>query len=496
MKSIILAAGLGTRLRPITEKKPKCMVNVAGKSILQHQLEAYLTAGIEEIVVIAGYLGEQVEHLCSKYEQVSVIQNPDYATTNNMYSLGLALKAADYSDGFILSNGDVVYDPEIVESFVNLDESYIAVDKGSYDQESMKIVVDQARVRDISKLIKEEEAFGNSIDLYRFTADTADRFIETVMNSLEGDTNEWTEVALQRAIVNDVITMKPFDINGLNWVEVDNYDDLALADFKFSNWREILDSARAWFVDLDGTLYLGEGKIEGAAEFIDSVSRKYPFYLYSNNSSRNKKQYVKKLSMHGIKVSEENILLSTDGLISSLKAKGVEKIFLLGTEAMYAWLEDVGFIHDAEEPDCVVIGYDTELTYAKLQIASELINKGVPYYASHPDVVCPTTKGPIPDIGSIIEMLKTTTGVAPQEIYGKPNKAMVEPVIREHGWDSEKVVFIGDRIYTDKVMAERIGAKFILVLSGETNREDVEFKDTPDLIVSSVATLTPYLKAR
>ena len=193
-------------------------------------------------------------------------------------------------------------------------------------KESMKIVVDQARVRDINKLIKEEEAFGNSIDLYRFTVDTADRFIETVMNSLEGDTNEWTEVALQRAIVNDVITMKPFDINGLNWVEVDNYDDLAWLILSFpTGGRFLIQREPGLWIWMVPYIWVRE-RLRVLQRFIDSVFRKYPFYLYSNNSSRNKKQYVKKLSMHGIKV-RKNILLSTDGLISSLKAKGVEKYF-------------------------------------------------------------------------------------------------------------------------------------------------------------------------
>ncbi len=494
MKSIILAAGLGTRLRPITERKAKCMVNVAGKSILQHQIEAYLAAGIEEVIVVAGYMGEPVEYFCSKYKQVSVIQNPDFATTNNMYSLSLALKTGDFSTGFILSNGDVVYDPEIIQQLANAPGSLIVSEKDSYTLESMKIIVEEERITDISKQVKETEAYGNSIDLYKFDEHTAQPFIDTVEQSLKTNTNEWAEVALQRAIQTNVITMAPFDIAGRDWVEIDNYDDLADADFRFSNYKKVLANASAWFVDLDGTLYLGEGKIAGADGFIEVLKEKKPFYLYSNNSSRNKTQYVEKLLQHGIEVEEKNILLSTDGMISFLKQKDIRNVFVLGTKALSDWLIAEGFGLEETDPDCVVVGYDTELTYQKLQTAAELINKGVPYYATHPDVVCPTTKGPIPDIGSIIAMLQTTTGEAPVEVFGKPGKAMVESIINKHGWQAEQIIFIGDRIYTDQVMADNINAQFILVLSGETNREDVETSNRPDVIVPSVATLTKALQ--
>jgi HAD superfamily hydrolase (TIGR01450 family) len=256
----------------------------------------------------------------------------------------------------------------------------------------------------------------------------------------------------------------------------------------------LIKDAEAWFIDLDGTLYLGEGQIIGAADFIGALREKAPFYLYSNNSSRDKSQYVEKLKAHDINVHESDIILSTDGMIFALKEKEVSSVFVLGTVALSERLLREGFIADDTDPDCVVVGYDTELTYKKLQTAAELINKGVPYYASHPDVVCPTSKGPIPDIGSIVAMLETTTGIAPKEVFGKPKKTMVEHVMQKKGWTPEKIVFIGDRIYTDQVMAKNIGAKFVLVLSGETKREDVEFGDTPDMIVSSVATLTPYLK--
>jgi HAD superfamily hydrolase (TIGR01450 family) len=439
---------------------------------------------------VAGYRHEAVESLCRQYSSVNVVINNDYATTNNMYSLGLALRQGAYENGFVLCNGDVVYDPEIVKNACSCGYSCIAVDEGSYDEESMKIVIKDGIVSDISKTISAADAFGNSLDLYKFTAETAKTFADIVFRSLDESGNEWTEVALQRAVVNGSILMKPLGIDGRGWVEIDNYDDLAKADLLFSGIEQKLNETDAWFVDLDGTLYIGEDRIDGAGDFVSLLRKHYRVFLYSNNSSRNKKQYVEKLRGFNIEATEDDILLSTEGAFDYLHSKGIKNIFVLGTKALSEWAAADGFMLDDESPDCVLVGYDTELTYAKLQRTAELINAGVPYYATHPDVVCPTEKGPIPDIGALVDMLRATTGHEPVQIFGKPSKWMVEPILKKNGLTPERVLFIGDRLYTDKVLADSIGAGFILVLSGESQRGDAEdVEPPPACIVKSVADL-------
>ena len=491
MRAVILAAGLGTRLRPITDSKPKCLVKAAGKPILQHQIEAYLAAGVEQILVVSGYRGEAVESFCAAYgDKVRIVRNGDYSTTNNMYSLYLAYRQLG-DEGFLLSNGDVVYDPGILRDLLRAEGSFIAADQGSYADESMKIVVENGIAVDISKKIPPALAYGNSIDLYRFDAAAARQFGEVVRSVIEGENNrnEWTELALQKMLQSHRIQMKPFDIGKRNWVEIDNFEDLAAADGKFSRFD--FDALELVFVDLDGTLYLGSGEVRGAAEFMQRLQASgKPYLLLSNNSSRDKAQYVEKLAQFGISVSESSILLSTDGAIAHMLEMGIRSVYVLGTEALRRSLEKAGIQTEGRDPQAVLLGYDTELTYAKLKKAALLIHRGCPYMATHADVVCPTTEGPIPDIGSMTALLEKATGHPPLHVFGKPSATMVDHVVRARGVSHDKVAFIGDRLYTDMLMARGMGAKFILVLSGETRREAVEeMDDFPDLIVPSVASL-------
>jgi choline kinase len=119
MRLIVLAAGQGTRLRPLTDHKPKCLVNLAGRPLLEWQIEAAHAAGIDDIVVIGGYCRDQLE----KYP-VRVIVNPDYATTNMVHTLFCARTLFDI--GFIMSYGDIVYTPDVLRRLLR-DDNPIAV---------------------------------------------------------------------------------------------------------------------------------------------------------------------------------------------------------------------------------------------------------------------------------------------------------------------------------------------------------------------------------
>ena len=185
------------------------------------------------------------------------------------------------------------------------------------------------------------------------------------------------------------------------------------------------------------------------------------------------------------------IILSTDGLIDFLKDQKTEKVAILGTDAFKKTVLDDGFVIDEKNPEYLLMGYDTELTYKKLATATILIGRGVDLLATHCDLVCPTEEGPIPDIGSMIALIETATGVRPKRIFGKPNPEMILHVIRKKGITMEKVVVIGDRLYTDIELAKRIGCSSVLVLSGDTKREDVEESDVnPNLIVKRIAKIS------
>lgn len=491
MKAVILAAGVGSRLRPITSNKPKCMIKVAGRPILDYQIRAYASAGIRDIVIVAGYEAVRVKEFCKHIKDVNIkiIDNPDYESTNNMYSLYLAARAVE-GEEFILSNGDVVFDARIAHEVVSSPESdFIVADKGSWSEESMKITLSPSGcIDDISKKIGAKRAYGNSIDLYRFSAPSSTLLFGHIRNIIERENNlkDWAEVAIQDLLRSGRLRMSPFDVAKKPWVEIDNYEDLALGDKTFSGFDLTLKSKKLFFIDLDGTVFLGDQVIPGAAEFLEKLQAMgMPYYFLSNNSSRSKGDYVGKLSSMGIKAAEESIILSTDGLVNSLIDNRIKDVFVLGTESMRRSIAGHGINIDSENPEFIVLGYDTELNYDKLKRAALHLHNGADLLATHCDTVCPTPEGPIPDIGATLALLEAATGKKPFKVFGKPNPEMVEHVIQRHGTNA--VVFAGDRISTDMEMAHRVNAAFILVLSGETRREEVEHNDRmPDLIVNSL----------
>ena len=188
--------------------------------------------------------------------------------------------------------------------------------------------------------------------------------------------------------------------------------------------------------------------------------------------------------------ASEDILLSTHDLLAWLSANGVSETYLVGTSGMRQMIEDAGVSTDSVNPQYVVLGYDTEITYEKLSTASIHLHKGVPMVASHPDVVCPSPDGGLPDTGAYMDLFEATTGVRPEHICGKPNAGMILHKVEELGLRPDQCAMVGDRLYTDMEMAERAGVHGVLVLSGEATREDLaSAPQNPSLVADSVAEL-------
>lgn len=230
MKAVILAAGLGSRLRPITNEVPKCMVPVNGIRIIDKQIDNLLYNNIDEIYVVDGYKGEILaSHLKNIYPQVHIVSNPRYAETNNMYSLYLA---SQYVKGeeFLLMNSDVYYDSSVIKGLLeDACQSKIACDKSGYLEESMKITLENDKINSISKKITKQDYYAVSIDVYRISAGDSKILFREIEDTIvgRGDENSWTEVALDK-IFKDT-HFKPYIIEG-RWFEIDNHDDLHKAE--------------------------------------------------------------------------------------------------------------------------------------------------------------------------------------------------------------------------------------------------------------------------
>ncbi len=256
-----------------------------------------------------------------------------------------------------------------------------------------------------------------------------------------------------------------------------------------------LDGIKAVFLDLDGTIYLGGELIEGALDFLKRCDeRGVKRFFLSNNSSRSVEQYVEKLEKMGIPATADDVLLSTHDCIAWLQGQNVTQTYCVGTEGMCQMLENAGIATRSSEPQYVVLGYDTETTYERLETASFYLHAGVPLMASHPDMVCPSPHGGLPDVGAFLALFKATTGVDPVHISGKPNAGMILHKIEALGLKPEECAMVGDRLYTDIAMASRANCAGILVLSGEATEEDVaalpkEAEQQPTLVVPSVNAL-------
>lgn len=254
---------------------------------------------------------------------------------------------------------------------------------------------------------------------------------------------------------------------------------------------KLLKKIEVWLLDMDGTIYLDEHLIDGAQDFLHFlIEKKKRFVFLTNNSSKSSAAYVQKLHRLGLTfVKEKDVYTSGQATAAYImKHFRNQKVFLLGTPD----LEDE-FIHSkiilSEDPDVVVLGFDTTLTYKKLWKTCDLIRKGLPYIATHPDLNCPVKDGFMPDIGSIIAFVKASTGREPDMIIGKPNLPILQAISEKFTTDLLKVCMVGDRLYTDIAMGEK-GIQTVLVLSGETKMEDIPNSPfQPDLVVQSVGEL-------
>ena len=249
-----------------------------------------------------------------------------------------------------------------------------------------------------------------------------------------------------------------------------------------------LQGMKIVLLDLDGTIHLGGIPIPGAVDFIRRChENKIKTIFLSNNSSKSVNEYVMKLNSMGINAVADDILLSTHDCIEWLKIKKWTKVYCLGTEGMKEMMMESGIECLEDGVDCVVLGYDTELTYEKLSKATSLIHQKIPLVATHPDIVCPSPDGGLPDVGAILKMIELTTGVQPIIITGKPRAEMILGRLKIEGVEPNKVAMIGDRLYTDMEMARASGVLSVLVLSGEATQEDVDsYSWTPDFVVNSV----------
>lgn len=257
-------------------------------------------------------------------------------------------------------------------------------------------------------------------------------------------------------------------------------------------------------LDLDGTIYKGGNLFACTRPFLaqmDALGIGCTFL--TNNPSKSAPDYLAHLEKLGVPARADQLYTSALATIDHLRhhAPGLRRLFVLGTPSMLAEFSAAGFEltrdDPADAPDAVVVGFDLTLSYARLCRASWWVRQGKPYFATNPDRVCPTDLPTVlVDCGSICAAIEHATGRAPDRVFGKPDPSMLSGIMERHGLAADQIGMVGDRIYTDVLMAHRAGALGVLVLTGEATADDAaRANEQPDLVVPSLAELGDLIAA-
>lgn len=258
-----------------------------------------------------------------------------------------------------------------------------------------------------------------------------------------------------------------------------------------------LDNVRGFLLDMDGTFYLSDHLLPGAQEFLAHTQRAHiPILFLSNNSSKNRADYVQKLASMGVCVEPDHIFTSGEATAQYMQTivQPGARLAVFGTPNLEQTFLAHGFTLDQDDSEYVVLGFDMTITYARLTRLCDLVRSGLPYIATHPDFNCPVAGGFIPDIGAIMAFVEASTGRRPDVVIGKPNRPILDMAADRLDLPIEALCMVGDRLYTDIAMGQAAPVCTVLVLSGETKPADLEsspFK--PDYVFENLAALTRRL---
>ena len=245
MKAVILGAGQGKRLLPLTENQPKALLSVAGRRVVEWQIEALAESGVREVVFVSGFNSEMVDETLAGYRaqggacSVRIIHNPFYTVADNISSCWVA--TPEMNEDFILLNGDTLFQAPLVRQLLSSPEAPVtlAVDrKASYDEDDMKVCLDGTRLTDIGKKLSVDAVDGESIGCMVFRGDGPSIFARYLAQVLRDPENLrlWYLSVIKR-MAQDGIEVRTALISGHPWCEVDYPLDLKRAQAMVTEWQ-------------------------------------------------------------------------------------------------------------------------------------------------------------------------------------------------------------------------------------------------------------------
>ena len=236
---VILAAGMAKRLRPLTDERPKCLLTIGQRTLLQRTVDAMTAAGISELVVVTGYRAQMIrDFLTEHYPTLTIhfIDNPDYAHNNNIFSLWLTRPYTDGRD-FLLSDSDILFDPQIIPAVLSAEGSALAVNRHELGEEEIKVIVDaDNRVVEISKVCSIEQAVGESVGFEKMTAEYSTALFRELeqMIEREGLIDIFYERAFERLIPQGH-TFRMVDTTRFFSMELDTVEDYENEKITYNN---------------------------------------------------------------------------------------------------------------------------------------------------------------------------------------------------------------------------------------------------------------------
>jgi NagD protein len=251
----------------------------------------------------------------------------------------------------------------------------------------------------------------------------------------------------------------------------------------------------AWLMDMDGVLVHEETAIPGADRFLARLRELgLPFLVLTNNSIYTRRDLAARLASSGLEVPEEAIwtsAMATADFLGSQRPNGTA--FVIGEAGLTTALHAIGYTLTDRDPDYVVLGETRTYSFEQITKAIRLIVRGARFIATNPDATGPTPDGPLPATGSVAALISRATGVQPYFV-GKPNPLMMRSALNQIDAHSEAAAMVGDRMDTDVVSGLEAGMHTVLVLTGSTQRDEVErFPFRPSRVVDSIADLIDEL---
>ena len=239
MRALIPAAGMATRLRPLTNNCPKCLLPIGGHALLELALTALEDIGIKDITICTGYLAEQIRLFAKhSFPQLNIhfVHNDLYETTNNIYSLYLMRKDAEGND-VVLLDSDIVFDPAVLKRLINNnDDNTLALNSHKLGEEEIKVILDSnQRVQEISKTCSIAKAAGESIGIEKMSAAYTTALYKEMEQMIEHEhlSNVFYEKAFERLIPQGH-TFGVTDVSDLFSAELDTPEDFEEAALHFT----------------------------------------------------------------------------------------------------------------------------------------------------------------------------------------------------------------------------------------------------------------------